>query len=121
MRFGALCVMALSSLLPLTSQATNSWSGCLTVTAVTSEANQSQVLVTLAGSGIPGCNAGNVAGAVYFTVGSNGISTSDMLDQVLATGLSALGIGRQVQIFYDNGSANCYSNSIAVGGFTGGC
>lgn len=121
MRCDALCAMALSALLPLTSQATAYWSSCVTVTAVTSEPNQSQVLVTLAGSGIGGCSAGNVTGAVYFTVGQSGITSSDGLDQVLAAGLTALGIGRQVQIYYDNATSNCYSNSLSVGGYLGGC
>lgn len=120
MRFCVLCTLALSASLPLTSQAASSWSNCVSITAVTNEPPNSSILITFSGSGISGCSAAGIPGAIQFAVGQGDI-TADMMSSLLATSLSALGMNRSVQLYYDNSTTNCYSNSISIGGYLGGC
>ena len=98
------------------------WSSCQTVIGVINEpiGSTGNVLLTLS-PGVTGCNFAGVAGAVGFEVGQDGVG-ADNLNGFLATGLSALAIGRQVQVAYDTSSgANCYATAITVGGTNGQC
>ena len=104
--------------LPVVSQA--AWSGCQKVTAVTNYlAYNSSVFLTLS-PGISGCSFASVTGAIGFTIGQMNV-TSGNINTLLASGMTALTLGRGVMIYYDSSTANCYSEMIAIGGYDGSC
>ena len=106
-------------LMPALAQATGVWSDCETITAVSDEPAISSILVTLS-PGISGCAAQGVVGAINFTTGQFGITSTD-LGGLLATSLSAYAIGKRVMVAYDNSTINCYSQAIAISGYSNQC
>ena len=116
---GLNCFMTLLAfLVPVVSQASQTWSSCQTVTGVSNYmASDSSILVSLS-PGIPGCARAGVSGAIGVKVGFLGVDSTN-IGGFLATGLTALSTGRGVMIFYDNSSADCYTQIVAVGGYAG--
>ena len=105
----AVCLLA-----PVVSQATMVWSACQTITAVSDYLAYSNSVQLAFSPGIPGCGVGS------FVVGQGGV-TSTNVNSLLATSLAAFTAGKQVMIYYDNSTSNCYSTIVAVGGYSGQC
>ena len=114
--------MMLASLLtaPALAQSSEQWSSCQTVTGVSNYlAYANSVLLTLS-PGISGCSPVDVAGAVMFTVGVDGV-TSDNIGSFLASGYTAYVSGHQVAIYYDSSSSSCAGVIFSLGGPSGQC
>lgn len=107
------------SLISAMATATEVWSDCQIITAVSNEPGLSSILLALS-PGILGCAAQGVTGAVNFTAAQDGIASTD-LSGLLATSLSAFALGKRVTVAYDNSSSNCYGNGIAIGGYFDQC
>ena len=104
---------------PVVSEAASVWSSCQTITAVTNESVNGTLLLTLS-PGISGCSALGVTGAVQVQVGQDSV-VADNLTSLLATSLSAFSLGKNVLVAYDNGSSNCYTTAISIGGYSNQC
>jgi hypothetical protein len=114
-------IIAALHLMPLVSQAMT-WSGCQTVTAVSDYLAFSNVVYVSILPGISGClgNAGtHAASAVGFAVGQENVTVTNIAS-FLATNLTAMSIGRQVTVYYDETTApQCYAQIMAMGGWYG--
>jgi hypothetical protein len=115
---GISIAVILALLLPALADASNGWSGCQTITGVSYEPTNQTLILTLS-PGIPGCSPFGITGAAQFVVGALGVTT-DNLNGLLASSLSAYSVGRPVLIGYDNSSSGCYSTSISLGGYLPG-
>jgi hypothetical protein len=106
---------------PVMSQAAVVWSGCQTITGVTNQPAGQNFFLTLS-PGITTCTSTvgsqGITGAVTFQVGQDSLATGD-LSGLFASALTAISIGKTVQITYDN--ATCYANAISIGGIAGAC
>ena len=104
-----------------TAQAGTVVSSCMTVTGVVNAEFGNAVIVALSPA-ISGCTPNSTPG-VEFAVTSSQLTSITVanLSSVLASGLAALAIGRQVQVIYDDSTTNCFATQIAVGGFWGQC
>jgi hypothetical protein len=120
MRLMTRMMIAVSLLAPVVSQATVVWSACQTVAAVADYLAYNNSVNLALSPGISGCVSNGVTGAVSFSVGQNGVSSTNV-NSLLATGLAAFTAGKQVMILYDNATSNCYSAIVAVGGYSGQC
>jgi hypothetical protein len=101
-------------------QSSVQWSSCQTVVGVSDYlAYSNGVLLTLS-PGIPGCSPAGIAGAVFFVVGAEGV-TSENISSFLASGYAAYTSGHQVAIYYDNSSTSCPGVIISLGGAAGQC
>jgi hypothetical protein len=111
-------IIALSLMAPITSQATQQWSSCQTVTGVSNYiAFGNQVIIALS-PGLPCSVPVGVPGGVSFVIGTNGI-TANNINTFLASALSAYATGQRVQLYYDD--AACGGLIISNGGITGQC
>jgi hypothetical protein len=122
MRYVVRMMIAACVLAPMASQAAVVWSACQTITAVTNEPASSagsSILLTLS-PGVSGCSAQGVTGATEFFVGQDGV-IADNMNGFLASSLAAFSVGKQVLVAYDNGSSNCYSTAISLGGYLAQC
>lgn len=103
---------------PLLAQATVVRSPCQTVVGVTNQPVGSNFLVTLS-PGISGCSSQGITGAVTFQASQAGLGTD--LSSLLTSSLTAISLGREVQISYDNSSSTCWGTGVSIGGTSGQC
>lgn len=89
MRLLARAVLLATVFLPAISVADNTWSACTTITALTNEmADGDEFIVTLAGTNPVGSCIWEGAPAVFFTVGSDNVDSTN-ISSLLATALVA--------------------------------
>ncbi|MGC2031358.1 MAG: hypothetical protein WA642_15165 [Steroidobacteraceae bacterium] len=121
MRFLTRMMFAVCLLSPVVSQSAVVWSTCQTITAVDNYLAQStSQLILVLSPGVSGCSNASATGAVSFEIGQDGITSSNV-NYILATTLSAFVAGKRVMIAYDNSTAQCYSQIIAIGGYAAQC
>jgi hypothetical protein len=60
-----------------------------------------------------GCTNANNPRYLYVSAGENGVS-ADGVKAMLATSLTALVAGKQIQAAFDNATSNCYINRMAI-------
>ena len=111
--------VATSLLACATAHATPVLSACVTVTGVVN-AEYGNAVIVLFSPTIAGCTYNDSTGGVVWAAGTNGV-TSTSLGSYLATGLTALSLGRQVQVLYDNSTSSCFGYQMAIGGDNGQC
>ena len=99
-------------------QATPTWSGCQTVTAVSNYLAADTIYLVFS-PGIPGCSS-DAPGAATWRIGQMGM-TADTMKSFLATALTAFATGRQVMIYFENATPTCFASFISVGGYSGQC
>src|SRR5262249_6448207 len=103
---------------PLVSQASQLWSSCQTVSGISNYIAFSNQLIVSLSPGLP-CSAPNgVVGAITFTIGSSGVTSSN-INTFLAGALSAFSTGQKVMVFYDD--AACGGLIFANGGYSAQC
>ena len=108
-------LLAAYLLVPALSQAAIVQSSCQTVTGIVNNiagSSPSDIFVYLS-PGISGCGTSGYSFSV-FAVGTNGV-TSTNINSILATALTAYVTGHQISIEYDDSSASCFGQVIAVG------
>jgi hypothetical protein len=107
-------LLAAYLLIPSLGQAAIVQSSCQTVTGIENNVAGSpgNILVYLS-PGISGCGTGGYSFSV-FSIGTNGI-TSTNINSILAAALTAYTTGHQISVEYDNSTASCYGQVIAVG------
>lgn len=111
-------VASLCVLLPMVSQATPQWSGCVSVIGVSNYIAANASVVLAVSPGIPSCAANGIPGAIQFANGYNGVSVTN-ISSFLASGLASQVSGQQVMVYYD--SSNCTGFVISNGGYAGQC
>lgn len=101
-------------------QATQQWTNCVNVIGISNYMVYNQFILALS-PGIPGCTStvNGVSGAITFQAGTNSV-TSESMNALLASSLTAYTSGKSMQIYYDN-AAGCFGQLIANGGYAGGC
>ena len=120
MRFLTRMVIAVCLLVPTISQATEAWSVCQTITSVQNYMAYANAVSLTLSPGISGCSGEGVAGGIAFTIGTDGV-TSTNISGFLASGLAAYLSGTQVMIYYDTSVTGCAGVIIATGGNAGQC
>ena len=114
MRLLSRVLFAAYLLVPALSPAAIVQSSCQTVTGIENNVAGSpgNILVYLS-PGISGCGTGGYSFS-DFSIGTNGI-TSTNINSIFATALTAYSTGHQISVEYDNSTASCYGQVIAIG------
>ena len=111
--------LAVLLLLSALSEAAIVNSSCQTVTGIENAIAGSNYFTVFLSPGISGCGTGGYSFSI-FIIGTNGV-TSTNINSVYATALTAYTTGHQISIQYDNSTASCYGETIAIGaGLVGG-
>ena len=111
-------------LVPVASQATNTWSStCQTVKAVSNQIANSvtPAIFVYISPGLTGCGTGSYS-YVSFQIGINGV-TSTNINSILASALTAAATGKGITVYYDPSTSYCYAENLDYGGnsVTGYC
>jgi hypothetical protein len=113
-------MLTLSFMVPFASQAAQQWSGCQTIVGVSNYMayNNDNLIILVLSPGLPDCNYNGVTGAIGFSAGSFGVTTTN-ISTFLAGFFTAYSTGRQVMIYYD--TATCFGIIVSNGGYEGQC
>jgi hypothetical protein len=103
-------------------QATQQWSSCETIVGVTNMLAYNNTVDLALSPQISGCNSDQVSGSIMFTVGQDGV-TSTNINTLLASVLAAFSSGQRVMFYYDydSSTSNCYGVIVSNGGNGGQC
>lgn len=107
-------ILALTSGFAVNVNATNVWTGFKHIVQVEIVGSNGGFLIRFDSQISSSCTTALANGTeLYIYPGQNGVST-DGVKALLASALAAYGMGKQIEVLYDNSDPHCYGEYIVI-------